>query len=151
MFKKKPTIEIPPIGELTFAAGHWQTKTPPPPLDSGGLLTIEAPEDGPTHAQVDAFNALAASYGDRLPAISAKLFPEYQSAQAAYELLPATSPAAIPGVTRLVAIVIHKDCSATLSYGLYAYHPPSRAVDFLDHQLNLILREGQIVDLLFEG
>src|SRR4051812_27752136 len=100
-FKRNRTVERPPIGRLTFVRGGiWETRTPPPPLDSRGLLCFHAGEQGPSPAQLEAFNALAASYGERLPMISARVFAEYQLAQQlGYELLAAVSPAAIPGVT----------------------------------------------------
>jgi hypothetical protein len=152
LFKGKRTVEHPPSGRLTFVRGGWETKTPPPPLDSRGLLCFDAGEQGPSPAQLNAFNALAASYGEWLPMISAKLFAEYQVAQeSGYELLVAGSPAAIPGVTRLTMIVVDADCTLTLSYSLYFYHRATQAIEDEEHQLNLILRDGQVVDVLFEG
>jgi hypothetical protein len=151
IFKVKRTVEHPPIGRLTFVRGGWQTEAPPPPLDSGGLLRFQAGEAGPSRAQLDAFDSLAAAYGELLPTISARLFSEYRAAAPGYELLPAASPSAMPGVTRLMVVVVRADGSATLSYGLYFYHPPSQAVELLDHQLNVVVRDGAVTDVMFEG
>jgi hypothetical protein len=151
MFTRQRTIEHPPMGRLTFVDGAWQTKMPPPPVDCGGLLSFDAGEEGPSQAQLDAFSALAARYGELLPAISVRLFNEYQAAQPEYDLLPVVSPAGIPGVTRLVAVVINGDCSAVLSYELYFYHNASQALERQEHQLNVVLRGTDVVDVLFEG
>jgi hypothetical protein len=151
MFKQKRTIEHPPIGRLAFADGSWQTKTPPPPVDGGGLLRFDAGEEAPSQAQLDAFSALAARYGELLPAISARLFIEYQAAQPGYDLLPVVSSAGMPGVTRLVALLINRDCSMVLSYELYFYHAASQALEREEHQLNVVLRGTDVADVLFEG
>jgi hypothetical protein len=151
MFKHKRTVEYPPIGRLAFVDGAWQTKTPPPPVDCGGLLRFDAGEEGPSQAQLDVFSALAARYGELLPAISARLFSEYQAAQPGYDLLPVLSPAGIAGVTRLVTVVINPDCSAMLSYELYFYHHASQALEREEHQLNVLLRGTEVVEVLFEG
>jgi hypothetical protein len=151
MFKHKRTVEHPPIGRLTFVDGSWQTRTPPPPVDCGGLLCFDAGEEGPSQTQLDAFSALAARYGELLPAISARLFSEYQVAQPGHDLLPVVSATGIAGVTRLVAVVIHRDCSAVLSYELYFYHHASHALEREEHLLNVVLRGTEVVDVLFEG
>ena len=151
MFNHKRTIEYPPIGRLSWVDGSWLTKTPPPPVDCGGLLRFDAGAEGPSEAQFDAFSALATRYGELLQPISARLFDDYQAAQPGYDLLPVVSPAGIAGVTRLVAVVINGDCSAVLSYELYFYHAASQALEREEHQLNVVIRGTDVMDVLFEG
>jgi hypothetical protein len=152
IFKGKRTIERPPIGRLVHRHGVWETKTPPPPLDSRGLLAFRAGGDGPTVEQLDAFTALGASYAALLSSIIPALFREYELLRKnGWELLPAASAETMAAVTRLGAVVIDRDCSACLSYALYFYHESSQALELLDHQLNVIVREGRVVDVLFEG
>jgi hypothetical protein len=48
-------------------------------------------------------------------------------------------------------VVINGDCSAVLSYELYFYHNASQALERQEHQLNVVLRGTDVVDVLFEG
>jgi hypothetical protein len=150
IFGGKRAIERPLFGRLVYRHGLWQTKTPPPPLDSGGLLGFRAGVDGPSAEQLDAFRTLAASYVGLLSSIIPALFREYQVLQKnGWQLLPVASPEEMAAVTRLGAAVIEPDGSACLSYDLH--HEPAGALELLDHQLNVIVRDGRIEDVLFEG
>jgi hypothetical protein len=150
MFWDKRVIEFPLFGRMVYRHGVWETKRPPPPLDSRGLLGFRAGVDGPAAEQLDAFRALAASYTALLPSIVPALFRKYEALQQnGWELLPAGSADAMAAVTRLGAAVIERDGSACLSYDLY--QQPTGALKLLDHQLNVIIRDGRVVDVLFEG
>ena len=152
VFKGKRTIERPPIGRLVHRRGLWETKTPSPPIDSRGILAFRAGADGPSAEQLNAFSALAASYVTLQSSIIPALFREYEVLRKdGWELLPAATADAMVAVTRLGAAVIERDSSACLSFDLYFYHEPSQAIQVLDHQLNVIVRDGRVVDVLFEG
>jgi hypothetical protein len=150
IFGGKRTVERPLFGRLIHREGVWVTKTPPPPLDSRGLLGFRAGADGPSTEQFSSFRTLAASYTGLLSSIIPALFREYELLQKnGWELLPAASAEEMAAVTRLGAAVIEPDGSACLSYDLY--HEPAAALEMLDHQLNVIVRDGRVVDVLFEG
>jgi hypothetical protein len=152
IFKGKGTIERPLIGRLVHRRGLWETKTPPPPLDSRGILAFRSDGDGPSAEQLDTFRTLAASYATLLSSIIPALFGEYQELQKNdWGLLPASSADAMAAVTRLGAVVIERDSAACLTYDLYFYHEGSQAIQRLDHQLNVIVREGHVIEVLFEG
>ena len=64
LFKKKPVIaaDDPVFGHITFEQGIW-TFTPNPPTE-GFMITVDAPESGPSQLQRDFFQKVRASLPD---------------------------------------------------------------------------------------
>ncbi len=64
LFKRKPAVELqdPAFGTLSFAQGIWAyvPKTP----DGGFMVTVNAPETGPTKRQRDFFQRIRSSLPD---------------------------------------------------------------------------------------
>jgi hypothetical protein len=64
LFKKKPVVaaDDPVFGRITFEQGIW-TFIPNPPTE-GFMITVDAPESGPSQLQRDFFQTIRASLSD---------------------------------------------------------------------------------------
>ena len=64
LFKKKPVVaaDDPVFGHITFEQGIW-TFIPNPPTE-GFMITVDAPESGPSQLQRDFFQKVRASLPD---------------------------------------------------------------------------------------
>ena len=64
LFEKKPVIaaDDPVFGHITFEQGIW-TFIPNPPTE-GFMITVDAPESGPSQLQRDFFQKIRASLAD---------------------------------------------------------------------------------------